>query len=310
MDKLRDEMKKENFAIISIVIAYFIWGIQSLYWRSFDDVSLSFIMAHRIIWAAIMTLGIIVFTDRKSEMIRIIKDKRQLRLSIISALAIGFNWFLNIYAAATKQIVEASLGQYITPIVIIFIGVLVFKEKLDNRKIIAVLLIMIGVLIYAVQLGKIPMIALLLIFSFVLYTYIKKINPVDSIVGIGIEAMLLSPIVLIFLIYQNFNGVPLFYETDLKTVFMLISTGFFTIIPLFLFAHGVKNINFTNLGFLQYIAPSISLIIGVFVLKESFHWTHFITFFFIWMSIVVMWIKPLFKKNGVIENENYQRKIQ
>ncbi|MEA3422512.1 MAG: EamA family transporter [Bacillota bacterium] len=185
-----------------------------------------------------------------------------------------------------------------------------FKEKLDNRKIIAILIILIGILIYAVRLGEIPVIALLLVFSFVLYTYIKKTNPVDPIVGIGIEAMMLSPIVLIFLIYQNFNGVPFFYETDLRTILMLISTGLFTTIPLFLFAYGVKNINFTNLGFLQYIAPSISLIIGIFVLKESFHWTHFITFFFIWMSIAIMWINPLFKKKGVMESENYKRKIQ
>ncbi|MFA9422550.1 MAG: EamA family transporter RarD [Sedimentibacter sp.] len=289
-------MREEFKGMVSIVVTYIIWGTQSLYWRTFGSTDLSYIMAHRILWSALIAVVLLIALGRKEELIQSFLNKRQLVLSFIGAIAIGLNWFLNIYAAATKQLVEASIGQYITPIIVILIGVLIFKETIKLSQKIAIFFVVVAIGTYIFRIGRIPLIAIFLIITFVLYTYIKKVNPSKALTGIALESILLTPFVLSYLIFQKTQGIPFFFLEDTRTILLLISTGFFTLIPLLLFSYGVKRMDFSKLGFLQYTAPSISLLIGICIFKEPFDWTHLLVLLFIWISIVFVWILPFFLK--------------
>ena len=161
-------MRAEFKGMVSIILTYIIWGVQSLYWRTFGSTDLTYIMAHRIIWSALIAIVLLIVLGRKDEFIQCLLNKRQLVLSLVGAIAIGLNWFLNIYAAATKQLVEASIGQYITPIIVILIGVLVFKEKMKLSQKVAIFFVVVAIGTYIMRIGRIPMIAILLITTFVL----------------------------------------------------------------------------------------------------------------------------------------------
>jgi len=287
-------MKNSKKAVIYILITYTVWGIQPLYWRLFTKIPLSYILAHRIIWAGFFMLLIVLLKGKQEILINTIKDKKHLKLLIISSIAIAFNWLANIYAAYTKQIVEASLGHYITPLVVILIGVFIFKEKVEIHKIISFILIMIGVFLLSIKVGKLPTIAISLIISFSIYTYIKKINPIDALIEVTLESLILSPFLIIYLFYNLvINGYNIFYTGNITDIVLLISTGIFTFLPLLLYSYGVKNINFTNLGFIQYWAPSVSLCIGIFIFKETFSTIHLISFSFIWVATLIVMLYPL-----------------
>ena len=290
-------MSAEFKGTLSILITYTIWGVQSLYWTTFGSTDLTYIMAHRIIWSALIAIVLLIILGRKQELYQCFSNKKQLALSLIGAISIGLNWFLNIYAAATKQLVEASIGQYITPIVVILIGVLVFKEKIKSSQKVAIFFVVIAIGIYILRIGRIPIIAILIISTFVIYTYIKKIISYNALTGTALESILLTPIALSYLFFQKSQGIPFFFHSDTRTILLLISTGFFTLFPLLLFSYGVKMMDFSKLGFLQYVAPSISLLIGIYIFKEPFDWTHLLSLILIWISIILVWFLPLFSKH-------------
>ncbi len=145
-----------------------------MYWQYFSDIPLPHILAHRILWSAVFLLPIILLKSQLADLKSAFKSAKQLRLSLLCSVAIGANWLVNIYAASTKQVVEASLGHYVTPIIIILLGVYILKEPIDLYKIIAILFATAGVVLITVYIGQLPMIALLLIVSFTLYTFLKR----------------------------------------------------------------------------------------------------------------------------------------
>ncbi|MBN2260755.1 MAG: hypothetical protein JW702_09430 [Clostridiales bacterium] len=198
-------------------------------------------------------------------------------------------------AASSKQVVEASLGHYITPVIIIVIGALVLREKVAHYKMIALLLTLIGVGYLVFTYGRVPIIAMLLIISFVGYTSIKKFNQADVMIAFAAELLALFPIALSYLFFKNTQGISFFYTGELKDILLLISTGAFTGYTLLFFSKGVKGIDFTNLGFIQYMAPSISLLIGIFIFHEAFNRVHIVSFSLIWVAIAIVVSGPIFK---------------
>ncbi|MDM8533764.1 EamA family transporter RarD [Clostridiaceae bacterium HSG29] len=284
-------------ANLYILVTYTIWGIQPLYWRLFTHFPLPYILAHRIIWASIFMFLIVLLTNRKKQFLLVLGNKKQMLFLIVSSIAITLNWLLNIYAAYTKQVVESSLGHYITPIVIILIGIVVFKEKIELHKIIALVLVAIGVISISIKVGKLPLIAISILLTFTIYTFIKKINPADPVVEVTLETLIAAPFFIGYLLYNYYTqGTHFFYTTSFSDIILLISTGIFTFLPLVLYSYGVKSINFTTLGFIQYWAPTISLCVGIFVLKEAFSTGHLFSFSFIWAATLIVLISPILKK--------------
>lgn len=292
---------RQKIAVLFILIVYTVWGTQPLYWQLFGPIPLSHIMAHRIIWSSVLLLPIVMMTKRREQLRQIPGSLRRIAILILCALAIGGNWLLNIYAAATKQVVEASLGHYITPIAIILLGVFVLKEPFRLYKMIALALAALGAVILTVHIGRLPMIALLLVVTFVTYTFLKKTTPLGPLVGVTAETLILMPFAVLFLVYQHSRGVPFFFTNSPKDVVLLISTGAFTSIPLLLFSTGVRWIDFSNLGFLQYYAPSLSLLIGIFIFRERFTPVYFLSFSCIWTAVLIVVFTPIImrrKKDG------------
>jgi len=290
-------MKTKTLGLFSIFCVYTIWGAQPIYWKLFQQVPLDQILAHRIIWSAFLLIGIIFYQNKLEELIDIFRCKKYLYLIIPSAFLIASNWLINIYAAHSNQIIEASLGHYITPIVIIFLGVFVLKEKIARYELIAALLATIGVLLLTVTIGKLPLIALLLIFTFAIYTYLKKIIKVNALLSLTVEIIVLLPFALSYLVSLELNNKGIFLQSSPKLMLLIISTGLFTAIPLLLYSFGVQRINLSKLGFIQYFGPTLSLVLGIFLFKETFTKIHLISFSFIWLSIIIVIFYSYISKN-------------
>ena len=205
----------------------------------------------------------------------------------LASLFISINWFTYIYAVNTNHIVEASLGYYINPLIAVLLGVFVLREKVNKVQAISFVLAGIGVLYMTISVGKIPWISLILALSFGFYGLSKKLIKVDSILGLLLETLFILPFALLFLGYLGVNNQQSFSTGALTSDLLLIGSGVATAIPLLWFGIGAQKIPLYLVGFLQYISPTISLILGVVLYGESFTVDHLITFACIWIAIAM-----------------------
>lgn len=283
----------QTSGILAAALSYVIWGFLPLYWKLLDDVSAGEILAHRIVWSFVFMLFILIiakklnlfWTDLKELMIH---RKRFIAITSASVI-ISFNWVLYIWAVNTDQVVQASLGYYINPLISILLGIFVLKEKLTFWQMISFALAFIGVIYLTVHFGTVPWIALLLAISFGIYGLIKKMVNLGAMSGLAIETMFITPIALIFLSFIHTGGSGAFANGALQTL-LLMGAGVATAVPLLLFASGAKKIPLSMIGFLQYIAPTLMLIIGVFLYNEPFTKYHLTAFVCIWSALAIYYL--------------------
>ena len=282
---------QQRIGVAYTASAYVLWGILPMYWKLLDGVSSVEILAHRILWSFIFVILILISVKKGrlflTECKNIFNNKATLFGVTASAILISANWFIYIWAVNANHIIEASLGYYINPLVSVLLAMLVLKEKLGFWQIISFVLAGIGVLILALQYGQIPWVAISLAFSFGLYGLTKKLTKLDSLIGLTFETMLVVPIAFGYLFFLNLDGVDTFLQSNLTTKLLFMGAGVVTAIPLLWFANGAKRIPLAMIGILQYIAPSISLFIGVFLYRETFTKVHLVTFFFIWVALLI-----------------------
>ena len=293
-------MNKSGF--IATLSAYVIWGLLPIYWKLLATVSSEEILAHRIVWSFIFLLLLLSLQKALPKFTGALKNPFTRRLFFLNGLIISMNWFIYIWAVNHNFIVEASLGYYINPIVSIVFGVFFFREKLSRIEWLAILLATIGVLILTIGYGKFPWISLALAFSFGFYGVVKKQRPLESTVSLTIETLAPLPIAILFLGYMGISG----QETFTSSPFVMIGlflTGIITAVPLLLFGFGAQRIPFTVVGFLQFVAPTLSLAIGVLLYNEPFTRTHLIAFTFIWSAALV------FTLNGLLIRKKQLRKV-
>lgn len=282
------QMNNEKTAgVIYAVTAYTLWGILPIYWKLIDSVFSMEILSNRIVWAFVFTAIIIAVTKQWDELKRIVKDKKQMSYIFIASILIAFNWGLYIWAVNSDKIVDASLGYYINPLLAVVLGVLIFKEKMNYWTAAALVIASIGVLIKTVQYGKIPWISLGLAISFGLYGAIKKSVKASSIVGLTLESAMLTPFAAAYIVSRHVSGIGAFKTEGLLVMLLLIGGGVVTAIPLLLFSSGAKRLPLSLIGFTQYISPTISLLIGIFVYHEGFTAVDMIAFCFIWAAIAI-----------------------
>ncbi|SRR6056297_1108429 len=293
-------MNKTTKGLISIFITYTVWGLQPLYWKMLSHLDIEVVMAARIIWSLVLC-GIVLSIRDRGMRSKVKMGTKEKTILFIAAFMLGGNWILNIYAANTGRVIEASLGHFITPVMTIFAGLLFFKESMSpHEKIGLAFVIMGGAYIIASQ-GRVPMVALLIVLSFLAYTILTKQMVSDSIKGFSTEMIFLTPIA----IWVIFNKVDQ-WDTifSLKNSVLLFSTGIFTAVPMVLFAYGVKNVRLASMGYIQYYAPTISFILGVFVFKEDFDVTRLIGFVLIWTGAFTASVWPI--ASGMLKK--YQKK--
>ncbi|HDX9589729.1 TPA: EamA family transporter RarD [Bacillus pseudomycoides] len=284
-------MEAQKKGMIYATSAYMMWGILPLYWKLIDDVPAEEILAHRIVWAFVFMLFVLFISKRfgqfTNEFVQLFKRPKLFMSLTIASILISGNWFVYIWAVNHNYVIEASLGYYINPLVSILLGTLVLKEKLNFWQYIAVGLAAFGVAILTLRYGSIPWIAISLACTFGLYGLSKKLLDYDSMIGLTMETMLVTPFALVYLGMLGAEGISSFGTVSITSTLLLAGAGIVTALPLLYFAKGTKLIPLSMVGFLQYIAPTISLVLGIFVFHERFTTAHMTAFFFIWIALFI-----------------------
>jgi chloramphenicol-sensitive protein RarD len=288
--------REKTIGIFFIIGAYTLWGILPIYWKFLDEVPSSEILAHRIVWSFVF-ISIIVILRKRKQLKNFFKvqmsQKKTWFALFLTSLLISTNWLTYIFAVNKGHIVDASLGYYINPLVSVLLGVFVLREKINKLQTFSFILAGIGVLYMTISIGKFPWIALILAFSFGFYGLAKKLIKVDSILGLFLETLFAVPFAIIFLSYLGINGQHSFTTGTVQIDWLLMGSGIATALPLLWFGIGAQKIPLYLLGFLQYIAPTISLFLGVLLYDEAFTIDHIITFTCIWIAILTFTISNI-----------------
>jgi chloramphenicol-sensitive protein RarD len=283
---MRDHIKQYRNGIIYTTVAFLAWGVLPFYWKALGAVPSFEILAHRILWSFVF-ISIILLFRGNIQVKRLLGDPGTRKSLIITGMLIGVNWFTYVYAVNSEHLVEASMGYYINPLLSVLLGIVVLKERLNLLQVIAFLLACMGVLYLTIDYGRLPWIALLLASAFALYGLFKKTMKVEPMPGLMIETLILLPVALGIVVYQMIIGRGAFLGISLMTDSLLIFAGVVTVLPLYWFAQGARRIPLSSVGFLQYIAPSLMLLIGVFVFREPFTHTHLVSFGFVWIALAL-----------------------
>ena len=283
---------KDNPGLLYAIGAYTWWGVIPIFWKQLDHVSAIEIVMHRMVWACLLVLALIVMLRQWKAFIVIFKDVKVLLKLLLASALMAVNWGIFIWAVNTGQIVETSLGYFINPLITVLFGVVIFSERLRRGQIIALVIAGIGVVTLVLAHGQLPMVALSLAITFALYSVIKKTVTVPAIHGMAVETTFMFFPALIYLLYAGARGQGVF-GVDLVTDGMLILSGLFTLIPLMMFAAAAKKISLTALGMSQYIGPFMQLAIGVLMYNEPFGSERMIAFGLVWVALMVYTVDQL-----------------
>ncbi|GAX89432.1 EamA family transporter RarD [Effusibacillus lacus] len=267
--------------------AYLLWGVLPLFWKLLQMIPSDEILSHRIVWSFVFVMLIVAVSGRSNEFKSLFVHRKVLLALLLASVLISGNWFIYIWAVNHDYVIEASLGYYINPLLNVALGMIVLKERLTLPQWVAILLAATGVAILAVEYGKVPWIALLLAISFAIYGLVKKMAPVDAMVGLAFETAMSTPAALIYLMLLQTKGIGALGHSSAEVTVYLLLSGIATTLPLIWFAQGAKRIPFSMLAFIQYLSPTISLLLGIFVFHEPFTAIHLISFSFIWAAIVI-----------------------
>jgi chloramphenicol-sensitive protein RarD len=278
----------DRTGVIFAASAYIIWGIIPIYWKQITEADAAEIVAHRIVWTLVFTLLLLKFRGRIGSLFIALRDPRALMALVVSSILIALNWGIFIWAVMSGRIIETSLGYYINPLVSFLLGVLVLKEKLTGPQKAAIGLAALGVANQTWALGFLPWVSLVLAASFGVYGLIRKTIHVESIEGLTVETIVLMPLSVLYLAYLFSSQTLSFGSHGHLNDFLLILAGPLTAVPLLLFAAGARRIPLFMIGFLQYLAPTLSLSIAVFLYGESFTQAHAVTFALIWSALAVV----------------------
>jgi chloramphenicol-sensitive protein RarD len=270
------------------VASYSIWGVLPLYWHMLGSVPPFELTYHRMVWSAVVGVIAILALGRTRPVMAALRNPKVLRALAASALFIACNWTLYIYAISKAELVEASLGYYINPLVNVAFGVTLLGERLSPLRLAAIVLAGAAVLFKVLVIGHFPFIALGLAFSFAIYGYIRKLTPVAALDGMAIETCLLLPFTAGLLALFAFQGTGAFTLSHPGTDILLILGGPLTALPLILFAAAARRVSLSTLGFLQYMSPSITLLIAVFALGEPFTKADMAAFGCVWIALVLV----------------------
>lgn len=267
--------------------SYVLWGFVPLYWALLAGTSAIEITLHRIFWGALFVAGVTLLRRRRSHIAAIFARRDMLLALCVSSLLIAVNWTIYIWCVSTHRLVEASLGYYLTPLVSMALGVAMFGERLSVLRGAAIGLAGLAVMVQAFELGHVPWPAPALALSFGFYGYVRKRTPVDALDGLTVETLLMFPLTAAALGYFAVAGSGAFTLATPGRDLLLIGGGPITAIPLSMFAAGARRVRMTTLGFLQYLAPSITLLVATILMGEAFTRTDAITFGCVWSALVL-----------------------
>lgn len=289
----------QSRALILGIVAYLIWGLSPIYFKSIASLPASEIIFHRIIWAAFFCAIFMFFYREHKWWQLLIKQPKYLLILLCTGLMLSGNWLLYVWAINNHYMLEASLGYYINPLLSVLLGTIVLKERMRKLQWFAVGLAFIGVIIQIILIGDLPWISLLLALSFAIYGLVRKIVPVKVLPGMMVETWILVPVALLWLCFNSSSATLTEAFWTGPTIWLCMLAGPLTLVPLILFNLAAKSLPYSTIGFLQYVSPTLVFLLAIFYFHEYFSIEKLVTFSFIWLALVIFSLDSyLIRKGG------------
>lgn len=267
--------------------AYVFWGVQPIFMKMVAHIPAAEVVAHRIVWSVPIAGVVLLLLGRTADLKAALRSPRTLIMAAVTASLITFNWGIYVWAIAVDRAVETALGYYINPLVSVVMGAVLLGEKLNRAQMVAVGLAALAVVIMTVYAGGLPWVSLALALSFAFYGYLRKTLPIGPSQGFFLEVLILCLPALGYILWLQMHGEGHFLPSSSNDIVLLLLCGPVTATPLLLYAFGAKLLRFSTIGIMQYIGPSIVLLIAVFVFGEPFGGVRAIAFGLIWAALVI-----------------------
>lgn len=284
---LTREMDRTGSGAFMGLAAYSIWSSFPLYFKALAHVRPEEILAHRIIWSALILFAFLVASGSLGQLKKHFIDRRYFLTLVVTATLVSTNWFTFIYAVTADKVLESSLGYYINPLVSIFLAAVFLGERTTTRQKVSIALAVVGVAIQTFMVGRLPVISLILAISFGLYGLIRKAARVPAVTGLALETALISPLALTYLLWLRSRGGLTYMAAGAGTDALLLLAGVVTVTPLVLYGAALNRLRLSTLGIMQYIVPTGHFAWAVFVFGEPFTTGHLIAFTFIWAGLLL-----------------------
>ena len=282
-----DSQRVARKALLAGLGAYSFWGLVPLYFKLVAAAGADEIIAHRVVWS-VGFLALVLLLRKRSRVVAHIAISRKVALALmLSGALVAANWLVFVYAVNSDRVLSTSLGYFINPLVSVLLGTVVLRERMFGAQVLAVLLAAAGTIYLTVQVGQPPWLALALAFSFGLYGLVRKMTDVGPMVGLFWETLMMMPVAVLWLVWTARQGTMVFGELGPAQDLLLVGTGLVTVIPLVLFATAARGLPLITVGLMQYLAPSISFCLAVFLFREPFTFDHAVAFGCIWSALAL-----------------------
>ncbi len=289
--------------LLAAAAAFFLWGILPIYWRLLQQVPAYEILCHRMSWSLVVAFGLVVVTGRRKLLARALKEPKNRRTFAATGLLLAVNWLLYIWAVNAGYIVETSLGYFINPLINVFFGMVFFRERMRPVQWLALFIAFSGVLYLTVYYGRFPWIALLLAISFATYGLLHKRSELGALDGLCLETGIMFLPAAAFLAGIAATGGGSFGRIGLPGSILLVGTGAVTTVPLLFFGYAAKKIPLSTLGLMQYLAPTINFLLGVFVYGEEFPRARLVGFLLIWTALGIFLAENLLHRKKAVKQQ-------
>lgn len=273
--------------IFFALTAFTLWAITPIYFKELSFVPAMETLANRVIWSFLIVIILILVLRYTKALTTVLRSPKTLLIMLVSTVLIAFNWGTFIWAVQNDQMLSASLGYYINPLISILLGVIFFKDKLDRVRKAAVVLCFCAVVFEVIQFGSLPWVALVLATSFGFYGLARKKVAVDSFTGMAIETAILLPLALLYLMFAS-SPTSNMFENSASVNWLLFASGPITMVPLMCFAAAANRVSMVTLGFFQYIGPTGMFFLAVFLYDEPLSTDKLITFILIWSALAIL----------------------
>lgn len=266
---------------------YFLWGLVPLYWKQLAGIDPVELIAHRHLWSLALLLALLAAQGAFAGLGAAFRDLRTFARLLLGALLLTGNWLVYVWGVNAGHVIETSLGYFLVPLVNVAAGRWILHEQLRRAQWIAIGLAATGVAVLIAQVGRPPWIALTLAATWGGYSLLRKQSTLAAIPGLAAETLVLAPFALAYLGWRHVDGTGALGRVDLPSTLLIASAGLVTAVPLLLFAYGAKRVRLSTLGLLQYLAPSVQLVLGIWVYHEPFSRARVVSFAFIWAALVL-----------------------
>lgn len=280
----QSEYKK---GILYTLGCYFIWGNFPLYWYSLKMLGSTQLMSQRIIWSVVFVVLLLTLYKEWRSILNILMQRKTVLILFITSQLLFFNWMAYLWAITANRIVDASLGYFLTPLLSIFLGRLVLKERLSHLQTLAVSIAVVGIIWLTIEGRTIPYVALILASTFSVYGLLKKTHPVKTLPNIAFETFFMLPFALIYLTYAYQSRELIFTALPTISLILLLLSGAMTTVPLLLFSEGAKKIPLSLIGIIQFISPTLQMFNGVVFFGEQVSFMRLIGFIIVWIAVII-----------------------